>query len=68
MDINFALNDKEAAFIISALAEHPIKVCGELQDRLKKSFASQMLAATMPPAPPAPVAEPAAPAAAPVAE
>lgn len=49
------LSDKEAAFIIAALAEHPIKVCGTLHARLVEQHATQVAAQHVaPPATPPP--------------
>lgn len=50
------LTAKEAAFILAALAEHPIKSCGELHRNLSEQYQTQLLAQTLPP----PAAEPTA--------
>lgn len=45
MQINFTgLTPKEAAFIIAALAEQPIKVCGELHGKLVAQHHAQLTA------------------------
>jgi hypothetical protein len=36
------LTGPEAVFIIKALAEHPIKVCGELHSKLTDQYATQV--------------------------
>lgn len=54
MNINFTgLTAKEGAFIIAALAELPIKQCGELYAKLSAQLQNQIAAAAVPAAPPA---------------
>lgn len=57
--MQFAFNGltaKEAAFIVSALAEFPIKQCGELHRKLTEQYQNQVAAQAVPP--PAPAAPP----------
>jgi hypothetical protein len=57
MSFNFTgLSDKEAAFIISALAEFPIKTCGGLHAKLVEQHATQLAASAVSKSDPAPAA------------